>query len=107
MAALNPSHSASSHHRISGILLLFYCCAAWGDLLPFRNTSKSIEERLEWLVDNLNLNEKLGLLGSKSSAIPRLAIKPYMTYVECNSGAYANGAMHVQLMRVLLLHWTC
>ena len=59
--------------------------------LPFRNASLPLETRLEWLVNNLSLQEKLGLLGSRTSAIPRLAIKSYMTYVECNTGAYANG----------------
>ena len=58
---------------------------------PFRNVSKTIEERLSWLLNNLTLDEKIGLLGSRTVAIPRLAIKSYMTYVECNSGAYANG----------------
>ena len=59
--------------------------------LPFRNGSKHISERLGWLLDNLTFSEKIGLLSSRTHAIPRLAIKQYNTYVECNSGAYANG----------------
>jgi hypothetical protein len=59
--------------------------------LPFRDASKPIAERVRWLVANLSNPEKLGLLNTRTSAIPRLAIKSYMYYVECNSGAYANG----------------
>ncbi len=32
------------------------------------------------------------LCGVFASAVPRLAIRQYNYYVECNSGAYANGA---------------
>ena len=59
--------------------------------LPFRDNTKPIEERVRWLVGNLSTSEKLGLLSTRTSAIPRLAIRSYMYYVECNSGAYANG----------------
>ena len=59
--------------------------------LPFRNTSLPLAERVRWLVANLSNSEKEGLLGTRTSSIPRLAIKSYMYYVECNSGAYANG----------------
>lgn len=59
--------------------------------LPFRNASLPLSERVRWLVTNLSNSEKEGLLGTRTSSIPRLAIKSYMYYVECNSGAYANG----------------
>lgn len=59
--------------------------------LPFRNASLPLADRVRWLVTNLSNSEKEGLLGTRTSSIPRLAIKSYMYYVECNSGAYANG----------------
>jgi hypothetical protein len=59
--------------------------------LPFRDASLALGERVRWLVANLSNSEKEGLLGTRTSSIPRLAIKEYMYYVECNSGAYANG----------------
>lgn len=58
---------------------------------PFRNASLSLPERVRWLVSNLTDGEKIGLLATRTGAIPRLAIREYTYYVECNSGAYANG----------------
>ena len=60
--------------------------------LPFRNATLPLAERVAWLVANLSNAEKEGLLGTRTSAVPRLAIRQYNYYVECNSGAYANGA---------------
>ena len=59
--------------------------------LPFRNASLPIDERLAWLINNLTLDEKIGLFATRSGAIPRLAIRTYTYYTECNSGACANG----------------
>ena len=59
--------------------------------LPFRNTSLTLDQRLEWLINNLTLDEKIGLFGTRSGSIPRLAIRTYTYYTECNSGACANG----------------
>ena len=46
--------------------------------LPFRNASLPLAERVRWLVANLTNSEKEGLLGTRTSSIPRLAIKRYV-----------------------------
>ncbi|MEI9959480.1 MAG: glycoside hydrolase family 3 N-terminal domain-containing protein [Ferruginibacter sp.] len=47
------------------------------EVLPFRNAKLSMESRIKDLLSRLTLEEKISLLGYKSSAVPRLGIPAY------------------------------
>jgi len=47
------------------------------EVLPFRNANLSMESRIKDLLSRLTLEEKISLLGYKSSAVPRLGIPAY------------------------------
>ena len=44
---------------------------------PWQDTSKSLDERVEWLVQNLTLDEKLSLMVHHNPAIPRVGLPEY------------------------------
>src|SRR5690625_2397479 len=56
------------------------------DHLIFKNIHCSLEERLTNLVDKLTLEEKISLLSTSQSAIPRLGIKEYQVGGEAAHG---------------------
>ncbi len=57
------------------------------ELLPYLDTSRSFEERAADLVSRLTLEEKVHLLGNRTtSAIPRLGVKTYDFWRECLHG---------------------
>ncbi len=47
------------------------------EVLPFRNAKLSTDKRISDLISRLTLEEKISLLGYKSSAVPRLGIPAY------------------------------
>jgi len=71
------------------ILLYYYCFpflfifsafhsnAQAQDILPFRNSKITVENRMKDLLGRLTLEEKISLLGYKSAAVPRLEIPAY------------------------------
>lgn len=72
-----------------------HACLPPNDAWPFCNTSMSVAERVAWLVKNLTLPEKLGLIGAdpkfdvcafKELGVPRFGIPPYMWLDETNTG---------------------
>ena len=65
--------------------------AAW----PFCNTSLSFDNRVEWLIQNLTILEKISLIGADAAynacplvdaGVPRLGIPKYMWLDETNTG---------------------
>lgn len=65
-----------------GIFLILTLCLVHPGVraqekMPFRNASLSTEKRISDLVSRLTLEEKIMLLGYKSSAVPRLGIPAY------------------------------
>jgi len=58
---------------------------------PFQNPELSVEERVEDLISQLTLEEKVGQLLFKAPAIPRLGIREYNWWNECLHGLARNG----------------
>lgn len=72
-----------------------HACLGGNSSWPFCNTALSIEDRVEWLIQNLTTQEKLGLIGANGAYNPcplvdfgvlRLGIPPYMWLDETNTG---------------------
>jgi beta-glucosidase len=60
------------------ITLAFICQNVHGqELMPFRNAKLSTEARIKDLLGRLTIEEKISLLGYKSSSVPRLGIPAY------------------------------
>jgi len=59
------------------ILCFVHPYAGAQELLPFRNVKLPTEKRISDLLSRLTLEEKIALLGYKSSAVPRLGIPAY------------------------------
>ena len=57
----------------------------------FRNSKASIENRAKDLLSQLTLEEKISLLGFKSSAVPRLGIPAYNWWNEALHGVARAG----------------
>ena len=60
-------------------------------MLPFQNTGLSAKERAEDLLKRLTLDEKLGMLGMKNEAVPRLGVPAYHWWNEALHGVARNG----------------
>ena len=60
-------------------------------MLPFQNSGLSARERAEDLLGRLTLDEKLGMLGMKNEAVPRLGIPEYHWWNEALHGVARNG----------------
>ncbi len=58
---------------------------------PFKDASKSIDQRLNNLLTQLNIEEKISLLGYKGEAIPRLRIPAYNWWNEALHGVARAG----------------
>ncbi len=59
--------------------------------LKHLNSYLSIEERVEFLIDNMTLEEKISQLNYDSPAIDRLKIPKYNWWNECLHGVARNG----------------
>ena len=60
-------------------------------MLPFQNSGLSARARAEDLLGRLTLDEKLGMLGMKNEAVPRLGIPEYHWWNEALHGVARNG----------------
>ena len=120
-AGIDAWSRGTGQPRVSSVVMRFslaavYCCCCcptmafvdpavpaqhvWGCLagnisarLPFCDTALTIDARVSWLLANLSLPEKVGLLNSGPSGcglvdagVPRLGIPPYKWGRESNSG---------------------
>ena len=70
---------------------IFVCvlfCSACSEKMryPFQNTSLSIEERVNYLVSRLTLEEKVAQMTSATPGIERLGIPPFDWQNECLHG---------------------
>jgi len=62
-----------------------------GNMLPFQDPSKSIEDRVNDLVSRMTLEEKIGQLRYDALAVPRLGVPDYNWWSECLHGVARNG----------------
>lgn len=79
-------------------ILCLLCLVAGGsfaqsvnNVLPYRNTELSAEQRADDLLHRLTLKEKVALMQNNSVAVPRLGIKPYEWWNEALHGVARAG----------------
>ena len=85
---------------VSIIGILFSCCAIAQQ--DFRNPNLSIDERAELLLNQLTLEEKLGMMEHRNPAIERLGIPAYSWWNEALHGVARNGFATVYPMPTAL-----
>jgi beta-glucosidase len=59
--------------------------------LPYRNPQLSVEERVDYLLKQLTVDEKVSQLANQSRAVPRLGIPAYDWWSESLHGVAVNG----------------
>jgi beta-glucosidase len=85
---------------VSIIGILFSCCAIAQQ--DFRNPNLSIDERAQLLLNQLTLEEKLGMMEHHNPAIERLGIPAYSWWNEALHGVARNGFATVYPMPIAL-----
>ena len=69
---------------------------------PWQDTSSSLDDRVEWLINNLTLDEKLSLMVHQNPAIERVGLKPYSWWNEALHGVGRAGEATVYPMPIAL-----
>ena len=80
-------------------IVLAVCAVAQQD---FRNPNLSIDERAQLLLNQLTLEEKLGMMEHRNPAIERLGIPSYSWWNEALHGVARNGYATVYPMPIAL-----
>ena len=78
------------------------CRMAVAQPFPWQDTTKSIDERVEWLINNLTLDEKLSLMVHQNPAIPRVGLPTYSWWNEALHGVGRAGEATVYPMPIAL-----
>ena len=69
---------------------------------PWQDTSSSLDDRVEWLINNLTLDEKLSLMVHQNPAIERVGLKPYSWWNEALHGVGRAGLATVYPMPIAM-----
>ena len=85
---------------VSIIGIVFSCCTMAQQ--DFRNPNLSIDERAQLLLNQLTLEEKLGMMEHRNPAIERLGIPAYSWWNEALHGVARNGYATVYPMPIAL-----
>ncbi|MBR6292532.1 MAG: glycoside hydrolase family 3 protein, partial [Bacteroidales bacterium] len=86
------------------VLLCVGLCltASYAQQLPWQDTSRSIDDRVEWLIENLTLDEKLSLMVHQNPAIERVGLPAYSWWNEALHGVGRAGLATVYPMPIAL-----
>ena len=83
-------------------LIIFCSTNVYAQKYPWQDTTKSLNERVEWLINNLTLDEKLSLMVHQNPAIERVGLKPYSWWNEALHGVGRAGIATVYPMPIAL-----
>ncbi len=85
------------------ICILAMCgSTVWAQQYPWQDTTKSLDGRVEWLINNLTLDEKLSLMVHQNPAIPRVGLPAYSWWNEALHGVGRAGEARVYPMPIAL-----
>lgn len=83
--------------------LLSICCSnLWAQQYPWQDPTKSLDWRVEWLIQNLTLDEKLSLMVHQNPAIPHLGLPAYSWWNEALHGVARAGHATVYPMPIAM-----
>ena len=82
------------------ILIVFHTAKA--QQYPWQDTTRSLDSRVEWLIKNLTLDEKLSLMVHQNPAIPRVGLPAYSWWNEALHGVGRAGEATVYPMPIAL-----
>ena len=82
------------------ILIVFHTANA--QQYPWQDTTRSLDSRVEWLIKNLTLDEKLSLMVHQNPAIPRVGLPAYSWWNEALHGVGRAGEATVYPMPIAL-----
>ena len=89
-------------HIIVAILVAMLCRLAAAQTFPWQDTLKPLDQRVEWLIQNLTLDEKLSLMVHQNPAIPRVGLPAYSWWNEALHGVGRAGEATVYPMPIAL-----
>ncbi len=89
--------------RIIAFCILSFCASiSFAQNFPWQDTTKSLDERIEWLIHNLTLDEKLSLMVHQNPAIERVGLPAYSWWNEALHGVGRAGEATVYPMPIAL-----
>ena len=89
--------------RIIAFCILSFCASiSFAQKHPWQDTTKSLDERVEWLITNLTLDEKLSLMVHHNPAIPRIGLPEYSWWNEALHGVGRAGLATVYPMPIAM-----
>ena len=87
---------------IMATLVAMLCRIAAAQTFPWQDTLKPLDQRVEWLIQNLTLDEKLSLMVHQNPAIPRVGLPAYSWWNEALHGVGRAGYATVYPMPIAL-----
>ncbi len=84
------------------MMIATLCRTATAQIFPWQDTTNSLDKRVEWLIDNLTLDEKLSLMVHQNPAIPRVGLPAYSWWNEALHGVGRAGEATVYPMPIAL-----
>lgn len=87
---------------IMATLVAMLCRLAAAQTFPWQDTLKPLDQRVEWLIQNLTLDEKLSLMVHQNPAIPRVGLPAYSWWNEALHGVGRAGYATVYPMPIAL-----
>ena len=90
------------HIILAIAMIAMLCHSTAAQTFPWQDTTKSLDERVEWLINNLTLDEKLSLMVHQNPAIERVGLKPYSWWNEALHGVGRAGYATVYPMPIAL-----
>ena len=89
--------------RIIAFCILSFCASiSFAQKYPWQDTTKSLDQRVEWLINNLTLDEKLSLMVHQNPAITRVGLPAYSWWNEALHGVGRAGLATVYPMPIAL-----
>lgn len=84
------------------MMIATLCRTATAQIFTWQDTTKSLDKRVEWLIDNLTLDEKLSLMVHQNPAIPGVGLPAYSWWNEALHGVGRAGLATVYPMPIAM-----